>query len=412
MTDPTTRIVRRLHQGRRVLQAEGARGLAQRVVRAGYQRLDAGRAEFPLLPGDVADSQHLVAPAPVSRPARSTPLTVGWVMAPPAPGSGGHTTTFRLVEGLERAGHTCVVYLYDRYQGDIRAQEAVIRRHWPAVRGEVRTVRDGFRPTDALIATGWPTAHAVAAHAHGPTRRMYFVQDFEPYFYPRGSEYALVEDTYRFGFRTFTIGRMLAELLRTEMGVDAASLEFGCDTDLYRLVNRGRRDGVVFYAKPDVARRGFELGSLALEELHRRHPEVEIHTFGDESASFRFPTTNHGVLSPTELGALYNHCVAGLTLSFTNISLIPDEMLACGTIPVINDLTFSRGELSNPHIRWAFPTPGALADALSQAVEAPDQVERAEAAATAALTGPQWKAAQDEALALIEDEVYGPNGDV
>ena len=189
------------------------------------------------------------------------------------------------------------------------------------------------------------------------------------------------------------------------------SVEFGCDTDLYRLVNRGRRDGVVFYAKPDVARRGFELGALALEEFHHRHPEVEIHHFGDKSASFRFPTTDHGVLDPTELAELYNRCVAGLSLSFTNISLIPDEMLACGTIPIINDLTFSRGELANPHIIWAFPTPGGLADALSRAVEAPDQVERAAAAATAALSAPPWKAAQDAALAIIEDEVYGPGPD-
>ena len=43
-----------------------------------------------------------------------------------------------------------------------------------------------------------------------------------------------------------------------------------------------------------------------------------------------FPAVNHGRITPAELAALYNRCTAGLTLSFTNVSLVPDELLACG----------------------------------------------------------------------------------
>ncbi len=405
------RLGQRSTEAWRVVQTEGGRGLIQRLARAGSRRFGADQADFPLLPGDVADSRHLSLPTPRMRPPRDQPLDVGWVMTPPGAGSGGHTTTFRLVEGLEQAGHTCVIYLYDRYHGDTSRHLEVIRQHWPGVRAEVRSARDGIRGTDALVATSWPTAHAVAVHGTAPTRRLYLIQDFEPFFYPRGSDYTLAEDTYRFGFRSIAIGHMVAQVLRAEVGVDAVVAEFGCDTDVYRLVNQGERNGVVFYAKPDVARRGFRVGALALEEFHRRHPEVEIHLFGDSSASVNFPATRHGVLTPTDLSALFNRCTAGLALSFTNISLIATEMLACGTIAVVNDSPYARADLDHPAVAWAFPTPVGLADALSQAVEAPDGGQRAVKTA-GAIRADKWKPAQDTAVATIEAEVYGPDPSV
>ncbi len=406
VANPVPNVYRRATQAARVVRTEGGRGLAQRLARASYQRLDAAQADFALLRSDIADSRGLSLPTPAARPTPGTPLTIGWVMTPPAAGSGGHTTAFRLIEAVERAGHTCVLYLYDRYQGDTAQQATTIRQHWPVIRAEVRAVRDGIRASDALIATSWPTAHVVAAHGTLPTRRMYLVQDFEPYFYPRGSEYVLAEDTYRFGYRCITIGRALADLLRSEMGIDADVAEFGCDTDIYRLVNRQARNGVVFYAKPDVARRGFDLGVLALQEFHRRHSDIEIHLFGDASATVPFPATHHGVITPVELADLYNRCVAGLTLSFTNISLIPYELLACGAIPVINDSPLLRPNLDSPQVAWAYPTPMGLADALSQTIEAPDQIERAETAA-AGVRRDKWAPAQAATVAAIEAEVYG-----
>ena len=44
--------------------------------------------------------------------------------------------------------------------------------------------------------------------------RFYLAQDYEPYFYGRGSAYELAEDTYRFGFRMLTVGHMVADELQ------------------------------------------------------------------------------------------------------------------------------------------------------------------------------------------------------
>ncbi|MEU4424434.1 hypothetical protein AB0F81_27760 [Actinoplanes sp. NPDC024001] len=389
----------------RHLRESGVRGLARRAVWLAYRRLGAselaGQVELDLM----ADSRDLRLAVPERRPQRGTPLTVGWICSPPGGGSGGHTTFFRMIEGMEAAGHTCVLYLYDPYRGELARHERVIRRFWPGMKAEIRSVADGLAPLDAYVASAWETAHVLASQAALPTRRLYFIQDFEPFFYPQSSEYVLAEDSYRFGFRSITVGPMLANLLRDRFGVTAAVANFGIDTSVYGLTNRSPRTGVVFYAKRDVPRRGFLLGLLALREFHRRHPDQPIHIFGDPTVEVPFPATNHGVLPPARLAELYNECAAGIAMSFTNLSLVPDEMLACGVVPVMAESEYAKVTLDNPHVRWAHPTAFGLAEALSEVVTG----ERpAPEAIAASVRSTPWDEAKRVTRETIEDEVYGP----
>ena len=400
-----TRGSARLGDAVRVLRSDGPRGLAQRMARIAYRRSGAAALEFPLLPGDIADSSRLDPPVPLNRPARGTPLRIGWISSPPGPGSGGHTTMFRMMEALEAAGHTCVLYLYDRYGGDTARQIDVVRQWWPAVRADVRSIDDGIGPLDGVVATAWPTAHVLARRVTTATRRFYFVQDYEPYFYPLGTEYALAEDTYRFGFRCITVGRMIAGQLRVHFDIDADVAEFGCDTEVYHLTNRGQRSGVIFYAKPNVGRRGYQMGMLALAEFHRSNPDQPIHLFGETPRTADFPFVDHGKLRPAELNRLYNEVIGGFALSFTNVSLVPDEMLAAGAVPVANDSELARVSLPNPHVRWAPATPRALADALSEVVHA--DIPQQAAAAAADVRAGGWAPGQAALVSAIEDEIYG-----
>lgn len=73
--------------------------------------------------------------------------------------------------------------------------------------------------------------------------------------------------------------------------------------------------------------------------------------------------------------------IAGIAISFTNISLVPYEMLACGVIPVVNEDPFARAELNNSAVRWAKATPSALANQLSAAVRCTDIAGAAKRAA-------------------------------
>lgn len=276
----------------------------------------------------------------------------------------------RMVEGLEKAGNDTSLYLYDVFRGDLAQHERVIRAHWPSVTASVHDVRDGLGDADVWIATSWQTAHVLASRPEARGHRMYFVQDYEPYFYPRGALYALAEDTYRFGFTGITAGAWLAEELTARFGMPCGHFEFGADTGVYTVTNPGERNGVVFYTKPGVARRGHEIGMLALERFAADHPDASIHLFGDPPGTIPFAAHSHGRVSPAELNQLYNQCRAGLSLSFTNVSLIPWELLASGTTPVVNDARHNRMVLRNPRVAWATPSPGAIADALSTAWDA------------------------------------------
>ena len=397
--------VDRLRQTRRLLRSEGASGVAGRVAaRVASRVAPPGSAPVPVSREDLrrageiaASGWRLPPPLPV---APGQPLTVAWLCSPPGPGSGGHTTMFRLVAALEQAGHRCIVYLRDNHGWSLHQHVERIRAWWPWVQAEVRDAAGGIEDAHAIFATAWETAYPVlASPAKGV--RFYLVQDYEPAFHPAGSEALLAEATYRFGFHGVTAGAWLADLVRREYGMAADHFDFGRDL-AYALdpsVDPGERTGVCFYSRPDTPRRAFELGVLALELLADRHPEVDIHLYGIASKRLPFAATDHGLLTPAQLNGLYNRCIGGLVLSATNVSLVPHEMLAAGCIPVVNDAEQNRIVLDNDRVVYAPATPFELADALCALVERPPagRALAAEAAA-ASVQGTSW----DDAGALVE----------
>lgn len=383
--------------------------LARRLARWIASEFRTGDLDFPLLPGDIADSRMLMS-AGQPRGRTDGPLRIAWLCTPPAPGSGGHTTLFRMVEGLEQRGHSCTVLLYNRHGSNLDFDTGIIRRHWPQMSAEVKYVPDRLDGYDVCFASSWETAHVLACRGDGTQHRFYFIQDYEPFFYPHGSLYALAEDTYRFGFRHIAVGNMVQELLLRETGANAAVAPFGCDTGIYTLENLAPRSGVAFFSRPGVERRGSMLAQLALAEFHRRHPDQPITVFGDRIAGWDVPHHYAGKLSPAELNVLYNKSAAGLALSFTNVSLVPEEMLAAGMQPVANDSPLARMGLPNEHVRWAPPTPAGLADALSRAVMSPLDATRLALLAASVRSG--WGPAQAAVAAEIEDAVYGAGSGV
>jgi glycosyltransferase involved in cell wall biosynthesis len=393
MSGPTA--FERVRQAQRLLHSEGAAGIALRLrARAATALAPDGTARLPVDRADLLRAAEIAAGGwrlPAPKPALpGQPLTFAWVCVPPSAGAGGHTTMFRMVAALEQAGHACVVYLQDRHGWDLAQHVRTIRRWWPWVRAEIRDLADGIEDAHAVVATGWATAYAVlASPAMGA--RCYLVQDFEPAFYAAGSEALLAEATYRFGFHGVTAGPWLAQLLQRDYGMSAEHFDFGCDLDSYALdrsPDRERdRTGICYYCRPSTPRRAFELAAIVLDLFAARHPEVDIHLYGEPAPSLPFRATNHGLLTPDELGALYNRCVAGLSLSATNVSLVPHEMLAAGCIAVVNDAEHNRLVLDNPHVRYAPATPFELCDALCELVEQPAAERAARARRAAASVG-------------------------
>ena len=236
----------------------------------------------------------------------------------------------------------------------LRHYEAIVRRHYD-FDGLVAKVDDGMADAHAVVATAWPTAYPVF-NSRCSGLRFYFVQDFEPYFHPRQAPASyLAENTYRMGFHGVTAGRWLASKLRSEFGMETDFFEFGSDASRYRLSTDARRSGVAFYVRPGAARRAFELGMIAMELFAARRPDIELHFYGASIGKQSFPFVDHGSIAPEQLNVVYNRCYAGLSLSMTNASLVPHEMLAAGCIPIVNEADHNRLVLNNPFIRYAQP---------------------------------------------------------
>jgi O-antigen biosynthesis protein len=395
-------VGRRSRQMRSLMAAEGAAGVRSAMRRGLLRRLGEGQTELLVRPADVlAAETDSVRWTTAAAATAGGPLTLNWVVSPPSPGSGGHTTMFRLIRHLEARGHRSRVYFYDIYGGDHAYYTGIVRESF-GFSGEVANIDDGMKPAAAVVATSWPTVYAAAAHS-SPGRRFYLVQDYEPLFYAVGSNSTLAENTYRMGFHGVTAGRWLAGKLSAEFGMAADYFDFGSDTDLYHLDRDGERDGVVFYARPSTPRRGTEIGLMALELFKAAHPEITVHVYGERVAGLRFPAVQHGTLRPDALNSIYNSCIAGLSLSLTNVSLVPHEMLAAGCIPVVNDAPQNRIVLDNDHVRYTSPSPQALAAELSRVVTTDDFAALAKRAAES-VRGNSWDNAATQVEAVLVRE--------
>ena len=270
----------RAQQARRLLGSEGYAGIAGRLrARAADWLAPADEARIRVAREDLVRASEMASRGwelPAALPARAgEALTVAWVCVPPGEGAGGYTTMFRMVGAMERAGHRCIIYLHDRHGWSLEQHRRTISQWWPWVEAEVRDCSEGIDDAHAIFATAWETAYPVLVSPARGTR-FYLVQDFEPAFYPAGSDALLAEATYGFGFHGVTAGPWLAQRLEREYDMRADHFDFGCDLELYGLDPRPgaarERTGVCFYSRHCTPRRAFELGLAALDLFAERHP--------------------------------------------------------------------------------------------------------------------------------------------
>lgn len=402
----------RAAQMRRLLVKEGYAGVtarlltnaARRVHPVSDERLRVSRADLVRAAQIAADGWKL---PPALALGGGERMKVAWVCAPAGEGAGGFTTMSRIAVGLERAGHECTIYLHDRHGWSLEQHRRTVRKWWPSLKADVRDLADGIEDSHAIFATSWETAYPVLG---SPARgvRFYFVQDFEPSFYPAGSQALLAEATYSFGFHGITAGRWLARKLERDYGMAADHFDFGCDLARYRLREAAPapRTGVCMYSRPSTPRRAFELAVAALDLFSERHPEIDIHLYGESVKGLPFAVEDHGLMTPSELNDLYNRCIAGLSLSATNVSLVPYEMLAAGCIPVVNDAEHNRVVLDNAEIAYAPATPFDLAGKLSELVSrAPAERVAAARVAAASVQGASWEQAGADVERAVSDVV-------
>jgi glycosyltransferase involved in cell wall biosynthesis len=313
-------------------------------------------------------------PARLSAP-QSGPLPINWILPGIAPAQGGLLNIFRTIQQLEAWGHENRVYVLGKLPGggSAPAKERIRKWYFP-INAEVELLSDNIKDSDALIATSWPTAYAVRSVGN-TAQKFYFVQDIEYMFYAPGSVYEFARRTYQFGFRGITLGSWIADVLRREFNMDCSAFGFSYDRDAYsstgiRLLPAGKKR-VLFYARPETERRGFELGILSLSLVAKKMPEVEFVLVGFPRQPLQLPFAAifPGILPISELGALYRSCDVALVLSHTNVSMLPLELMACGCAVVSNMGPNVEWLLTDQTVQLAKPDPKSLAEAIIELLQ-------------------------------------------
>lgn len=338
----------------RVFYHEGFRGLLARIkTRTKSKRLIKRHLDW--------SSFVLLKEKPTTVAGHASPsknkTTFLMLIPEPERGSGGRMTMARVIRYLAARNMDCSVAFYPEVTN---GQFAACANEWmdefafeSTACKVLRLEEAGVRTFDIAMATYWPGAYVVK-NCISAASKGYLVQDFEPAFHPPGSMFAFAEETYRMGLWGICASPWLAEMLSAKYGMQTEAFLLGIDKKEYYLEKSITRENnlAVAYIRRHTERRGYELIMWALKTLKDRMPGVRIEIFGDERfpSKFLWIDRNHGVLRHAELRALYNRASVGIVTSFTNYSLIPNEMIACGCAVV---------ELDTPCTRSSFP-PGVV----------------------------------------------------
>lgn len=303
-------------------------------------------------------------------------LTINWVIPDFYIGSGGHFNIFRAIKYLESFGHKCNIYIYGGTNfGTAKDAKIIINENFFKLEADIFADTDDIVDSDAIVATSWETAYIVHENENSRSK-YYFVQDFEPLFFPMGSQYIFAENTYKMGLNCITAGKWLTKKMQ-EYGNNSTYYDLAYDPEIYNTkVKTKRKPQILYYCRQITPRRGYEIAMLALEQVKKKHPEIEIIFIGQkEGPEVTFEYTNGGVYTHEELADLYRESMIGISLSLTNYSLLPQEMMACG-LPVIEadgDNTRTVFGQDNDYITLSSLNPKDMAKTINDLIENEDK---------------------------------------
>ena len=288
---------------------------------------------------------------------------IAWFVPALLKGGGGHRTIFQNVNALIKDGYQCDVYIGDNHAHTPGELFKMIEEYYGEFYGDVFASWDNvLKDYDCLVATAWNSAPVVQRIPCD--KKAYFIQDYEPFFFPMGATYVEAENTYKYGFHGFTIGKWLSHKMQEEFQLKTDYFHFCADLNVYKkLDNVSKEKAICLVFQPDKPRRCDTIALQALQIVKKLRPEVQIYLYGSQPCVINnLEVTQLGIISIEECNLLFNRCAVGMCMSASNPSRIPFEMMAAG-LPVV--------ELYRENNLYDFPNDGVLlADGNPEAIAA------------------------------------------
>ena len=317
---------------------------------------------------------------PLSSIFNNTSLDIHWIIPDFGRGAGGHMTIFRIVELLGEFGHRQTIWVQNAHNHiNPEICKKRLQEWYRPIQNDVivRFLPDDTRQLsgDIIIATDCWTVYPAVTCANFK-ERLYFIQDFEPYFHPMGENYLVAEATYRMGLCALCAGDWLYAKARS-YGMWARKWFLASDPEFYfpshpkgSFVTEHQIIKIAFYARNNTPRRAVNLGIAAFDELAKRKLKFKVLLFGEEDLKIttEFDYELLGIQTPEQLGDLYRNVDIGVVFSTTNYSLVPLEMMACG-LPVVEvDTESTRCVFKNGEATLVPADPNVVADQIERLI--------------------------------------------
>ncbi|HLZ14434.1 MAG TPA: glycosyltransferase [Candidatus Saccharimonadales bacterium] len=322
-------------------------------------------------------------------------------------GFNGIQTMFRFIQKLSEEGVLNRIVIYDNPAFQPSQLEAEMQRDFPGITNYEIVVFDedkeagiaALPPSDIAFCTFWVSAYLLLRF-NQTKRKYYFIQDYEPDFYPAGATSALAQSTYRFGFRGVVNTPGLLAALNQRHGLEGISFIPAVNHALYYPAPKkhNKRTRIFMYARPYNPRNAFNLGIQTVQLLLERYgKKIEIITAGADWDEHMYglhgKITNLGLLkSLEEVAALYRTCDIGFSYMLTpHTSYQMQEYSASGMATVMNK-NEDHGSLNKDGVNCllAEPSPADMAEKIGRLVDDPHLRKRLVAAAQKEL-GYTWE---------------------
>lgn len=272
--------------------------------------------------------------------------------------SGGHTSILRLGTELVNLGYEIRYISIDNQSVEDMINNAKI--NLSGFKGKFISEKFEDVKTDVVIATAWDTVY-YSRKING--YKMYFVQDYEPYFSLYGESFILAQKTYELGYHMVSLGQWNKYMIEKECKINSRIdfIEFPYEGKEYVDKNRNfeqyknkKEFNMAVYIKDTGKRAPYVvqyLCSRLKSDLNKDGITLNLKYYGEDKGFKCEGGINLGKLKKEELVRLYNYSDFGFVGSLTNISLVPYEMLATG-LPIIE---FEEGTFS-----YFFPENSAI----------------------------------------------------
>lgn len=302
-------------------------------------------------------------------------FVINWLVPDFGYGSGGHVTILRLVNNFKSLGIKNRIYISGKSSHS--SSEALfnfVNDKIMSVEGVEFYVNDeNYKDADISICTFWKTAYDLLG-VDNVKFKSYLIQDFEPYFYPVGSNWILAEDTYKFGYYGICASKWLKNK-SDNYGMNSCYFNLGYDPNVYYIDEMVERDSdrVLVYMRPSTERRGTEILIATLNILKKIRPNTRIAIFGTSdlnSDAIEFKAEILGLINEEQLRKQHSMSSITLLTSLTNYSLIPIEAMACGSVVVDVDVESMRETFGNTSpVQLIYPRPQKIAEHIAKLLD-------------------------------------------